>query len=183
MKIEEMILEHCIDNNPDTSWLGRYTDDRQPNIIVRQHNDWIGNCVLFMGSDAEREVQEIPQCGREFRFFKPYAGGEKPGTKRFRKYGMKDYERMEGLQRGDWYFIGVVAKATVSYPVGNNRDKRLEQLSSGGLWGVESDGGEYLDEVNKEQLEELREHLTQFGITVSDEDWEALIGDLEPQHK
>jgi hypothetical protein len=66
---------------------------------------------------------------------------------------------MEGLNNGDWSFIGIIAKAEVV--TGNGI---MQTIRSGGLWGVESDGGSYLDEVGKEELESLREELTALGF-------------------
>ncbi len=54
---------------------------------------------------------------------------------------------------------GCTAKALVSRPIGCG-NRRLETLSSSGLWGI--------DERNESdeayQLEDLREHLQAFGV-------------------
>ena len=99
----------------------------------------------------------------------PYAGGEKAGTPAYQEYGKNDFERMEGLNRGDWHFCGVYAQAEVSYPVGRDGCRRIERLRSGGLWGIESDSGE-LHEVAEEQLQELRDHLRVFNVNLSNFD-------------
>lgn len=63
-----------------------------------------------------------------------------------------------------WEMLGCVAQATVSYPIGGN-SRRLQTLSSGGLWGIESDSDRaYMQSVAQEQLTELVDHLTAFGI-------------------
>ena len=84
-------------------------------------------------------------------------------------YGMQDYERMEGLNNGDWCFIGIIAEATVKYPINNNGSYRLETFTSGGLWGIESDSGDYLDTVASEQIADLKKHLAVFGIKWNDD--------------
>jgi hypothetical protein len=75
-----------------------------------------------------------------------------------------------------WEMLGCVAKAQVSYPCGTNGERRLEWLTSGGLWGIESDSGkEYLREIELGQLEDLACHLCAFGIEISAEQLEELI--------
>lgn len=74
---------------------------------------------------------------------------------------------MEGLNNGEWYFVGIKAKAVVSWKVGTNGDRRLETLTSGGLWGIESDSGEYLKEVAQEEVADLKSVLETFGVNLS----------------
>lgn len=71
---------------------------------------------------------------------------------------------------------GCVAEAEVSYAIGNNGDRRLERLKSGGLWNVDAQPGDpYRREVEHAELVDLREHLTHFGVEVSDEEWYAVV--------
>jgi hypothetical protein len=169
-------IEHQPDDSPDTSTLGEYTDSPSDWAIVRQEGEYLANlkgdaCDRCKGGTATPEDCEegdiCPDCDgkghlpydppsasrREYRFFVPYAGGEQQGTADYQKYGKQDYARMEGLVRGDWSYIGVIAKADIE--VNGVR----QTIRSGGLWGVESDAGDYLAEVAKEQLGELRDIL------------------------
>lgn len=80
--------------------------------------------------------------------------------------GMADRERLEQFHNGNWFMMGCYAIAHVSYPVGQD-SRRLETFRSGGLWGIESDSSkDYLNETEKEQLEDLKGHLEQFGLNV-----------------
>jgi hypothetical protein len=160
IKIENINIKVMVDESPDTSFLGEYTDEWESWVIVRKYDDYLENLP---------DETEIPLRGRHCRFFKPYAGGEKPGSKNYQKYGMDDYRRMEGLARGDWCFYGIMAEAEVSYPVGQG-SRRLETLTSGGLWGVESDSGDYLRQVADEELADLSLHLETFGVDMSNFD-------------
>lgn len=160
IKIEKITLVHEFDNSPDTSCLGEYTDDLQEGVIVRQHDEFF---------EKLPEEDRYPDKGRDYRAFKPYAGGEKVGTKEYYEYGMQDYKRMESLNNGNWSYIGIYAKAEVSYDIGQG-SRRIETLESSGLWGIESDSGDYLKEVEKEQLEDLKEHLKAFGVNVKNFD-------------
>ena len=63
--------------------------------------------------------------------------------------------------------IGIRAKAEVSYSIGNG-NRRLEWLTSGGLWGIDGDAdNEEIEEVEQMQLDELKEHLEVFNIDTS----------------
>lgn len=91
---------------------------------------------------------------------------------------LQDYARHEALGRGEWGYQGCVARAVVSYPV-NSGNRRMEYLSSGGLFGIESDSSPlYRMEVEIEQIEDLKEHVQKFSIPWSDE-WEAKLQSLQ----
>ena len=165
MKIEKVKIKIEVDETADQSCLGEFTDELAPGVISTDTWDFL---QWQFG-----EPVDVPERGRDYRFFRPYAGGEKVGTKNYYKYGKQDAARMAALVRGDWQPVGITAEAIVSYPCGGG-SSRLETLTSGGLWGVESDCPDYVQEVMAEQLEDLRGHLQQFGIKTTDEDWTAL---------
>lgn len=124
-----------LDGDGDTSTLGEYTDDLVDGNIVRKFGKYFEDLT-------EEERDDLPERrGREFRAFKPYAGGEKTGTEDYKTYGMQDYKRMEGLDAGDWCYMGVIVKAS----------RNGIDLGEASLWGIESDSGAaYLDEVIKD---------------------------------
>ncbi len=161
MKIESIKIIHTIDEDPDFSHLGEYTDDLKPGVIVRCCNEYYEN----LPDDFAYSFH-----GSEFQGFKPLGGDEPVGSKAYREYGMQDFKRIEGYNNNDWFYICISAKATVSYSI-NNEDLRFETLSSGGIWGVETDGGEdFIKEIETEELNDLKDHLKQFGIDVSNFD-------------
>ena len=180
-KIDSITVKAIQDESPDTSFIGEYTDDLRPGVIVRDYEEFYEKLPAEMERDYDgrflsKGAPTVPAKGREYRGFIPYAGGEKPGTKDFYKYGMEDFKRMEGLERGDWSFIGIRAEAQVSYGQ-NGNSRRLEWFTSGGLWGIESDSGEYLKEVAKDELADLRAHLEQFNVDTSN--FDELTEDFE----
>lgn len=59
--------------------------------------------------------------------------------------------------------MGCVAVARVSYPIGNG-NRRIEKLSSGGLWGIEQGDMEAIEETERDQLSDLQSHLKRFGV-------------------
>lgn len=74
-----------------------------------------------------------------------------------------DFEdRREAYQRGDFTFVGVRAEAEVA--IGGI----IQTLTSGGLWGIESDSGDdHFKEVANEEWHELRKILTDVGVPTS----------------
>ena len=85
--------------------------------------------------------------------------GESPDDTR--KYIRQDYDRMESFNRGDWCFIGIRAQAEVQ--VGFDV---VQRITSGGLWGIESDSGrEHLEETQREELAQLKDELVGLGFS------------------
>ena len=122
--------------------------------------------ILWLAACDIRE-QDGCDCGErgdaergEFRYFNPYherCPGE--STADIRGHCQQDYERMERLNRGDWCFIGIRADAEIVV------DGVMQEISSGGLWGIESDSDRaYLTEIEGEQLSELRDQLRALGF-------------------
>lgn len=167
MKIESITIKQEIDECPEVSWIGEFTSDYQDSDDIkrgsvfehdkgnhRTHDFFVPTISV---SEHRKGLQEIG-----------YSKGE--AERLARSYCRSDYERILALERGDFCFIGITAEACVSYPTGNNGDRRLEWLSSGGLWGIESDSGEYLNEIEQEQLSDLKNHLSEFGVDLTDFD-------------
>lgn len=98
----------------------------------------------------------------EFRYFNAcvenYEGETPEDT---RKYVRQDYERMESLNAGHWCFIGIQAEARIE-----KVNVRAFQITSGGLWGIESDSDKSdLESVEKDELSDLREQLKALGFS------------------
>lgn len=146
MKIEEIKIKHIVETQPDLSYLGKYSNKPAEICIDRQER-----------GDQHRG---------EYRYFNPC--DDDP------RYIERHYERFESYHQQQWCVLGIKADAVVSYPVEPSGSKRLETLSSGGIWGIESDSGDYISAVEDEQVDDLREHLAQFGIVVDDENWSNL---------
>ncbi len=114
----------------------------------------------------ECDCDEHGDMGRgELRYFNGCVEnykGESPAD--IRKYVRQDYERMERLQRGDWCYVGIRAEAEILLPSGDA--SIVQEITSGGLWGVESDSDKtYLADIDTEQLSELREQLRAVGFS------------------
>lgn len=64
---------------------------------------------------------------------------------------------MDGWKRGDWRYVGVIAEARCLLVL--NGVGTFYELQSPGCWGVESNAGDYLQEVFAEEKAELLRHI------------------------
>jgi len=77
-------------------------------------------------------------------------------------YRDQDRARREAYERGDFSFVGVRAEAQVVV------EGVTQTLTSGGLWGVESDSGEdYVEDAALQEYDALREILKAVGVSTS----------------
>lgn len=70
-------------------------------------------------------------------------------------------DRRAQYERGDFTFVGVVAEAEVVI------EGVSQEIKSGGLWGIESDMKEYIEEVGVNEYGDLRKILTSIGVPTS----------------
>jgi hypothetical protein len=145
-RILSIKIKREIDEYPDTSWLGEYSNQRTRFSFDRQ----------FLG-DMDRN---------EYRYFNPYPnpfdGKTQAEKKELALQAKQNYKRMESLKNGNWFFLHIRAEAEI------NINSVIETISSGGLGGIESDSGEdYLKEIEKEELTNLTEVLKELGFKES----------------
>ncbi len=132
-----------VDDSPDLSHLGEYSDKR--------------------GADDDKTVDRFEHGAgrRELRYFIAAMSGEETGNP---ASVLQDYERMESYNRGEWWSYGIRAVARVVLTGGV-----IQHFTSGGIWGVESDSdAAYFREVESEELHELREQLKAAGFVDSE---------------
>jgi hypothetical protein len=141
-KIFSVRIRHEIDEWPDLSWLGEYSDQPKGKYYIDRKE---------RGDQGRNEL-------RYFSASRNYDGEKKKDAI---KYMEQDYERMDAYNRGNWYMMGIRAEAEISV-AGNV----IQKISSGGLWGVESDAGaDHLKEIEQEELNQLREQLRAIGFS------------------
>jgi hypothetical protein len=77
-------------------------------------------------------------------------------------YREEDQARLDAWRKDEWHFLGIRGQATIKIPYGANPDCWITaELSSPGLWGIESDSGDpYFQEVYREEREILIGMLT-----------------------
>jgi len=166
LKIESVTIKHIIDDCPDVSWLGEFTSDYQDSSDIKR-----GSVFEHDKGNSRTHDFFVPAISvNEHRNDLQKMGYSKGESERLaRSYCQLEYDRMLALENGDFCFIGITAEAVVSYPI-DNGSRRLETLSSGGLWGIESDGGNYLQEVEQEEIDNLKTHLVEFGVDLTNFD-------------
>jgi hypothetical protein len=122
--------------------------------------DSIDECDCGERGDMERN---------QYRYFNgPVENYEGESPKDIRKYIRQDYDRMESLNRGDWGYICIQAKAeiiTCTNKAGLYHGP-VQIISSGSLCGIESDSSKtYFEEIEEGQLAELKSQLRGLGFS------------------
>jgi len=128
------------DDSHDYSWLGEFVKapTEQPCYCI------FADAVRLAGSELWRDrrgriVAEPVDTSRHWRPFKfQYIALEDHGSPHLADL-FADADRLVGLSRGDWGFIGIVATVSVDHDGYVPRE-----IGYAGLWGIESDSGEYL---------------------------------------
>lgn len=83
-------------------------------------------------------------------------------------YREQDQERLDSWRRGDWYFVGIQARAHVC--IVRNGVGTTYELTSPGLWGIESDSdASYLQEVFADECDTLRADLAAMSNPITEE--------------
>jgi len=83
----------------------------------------------------------------------------------FQVYQEQAELRMAAWRRDEWSYVGVVAVAHVAVPIGG-ASFVMHEFRSAGLWGIESDSGDYLREVFEEERRELKRQLQELGAAL-----------------
>ncbi len=104
---------------------------------------------------------------------------ERSENQQERQYHKQNQKRK--AEYGDtWHCMGIRAKAEIKLPrqvQGQNGMEtvyRLQTVTSGGLWGVESDSGDiHLNSIAREEFEELKNDLEQLKVNLSS--WDAKV--------
>lgn len=181
-RIDNVTVRRIHDDDAETDDLGTFADSPGDYAIVHageyqgefvsdlpctcehskaEHDD-DDACTVCRGNDDGCDYFETVDIarGREFRYFNPnannYAGEP---DEDIRKYCLQDYNRARTF--GDqWSYIGIRAQADVYI------DSLRQTLTSGGLWGVETDSDQsYFAEIAQEELSQLRQQLHAIGFT------------------
>lgn len=107
-----------------------------------------------------------------WKYYQPPDSGEEVGSPAYQQYAMQDYKRLRGYNSGEWWCVGVVAKAEVS--IGRTGPgKVIHNFGSHGLWGIESDSDlSFFREVAEEELAALKQDLIAFNVNMRN--WEKL---------
>lgn len=88
-------------------------------------------------------------------------------------YLEKGDERYRTFHAGLWDFMGVLAEAQIGVPQNFVKGSKVDsgvyitqRISSGGLWGIESDSDKsHIASIEGEQLSELKDQLKALGFS------------------
>lgn len=137
--IESITIIHKIDDTPDFSYL-ETTWEPKPHGKIK---------IISSMRYTQKEANEHPKLTK--------------------KYIQEDTERLNKINNGQIWQIGIYAQAEIS--VNHGSYKRLDTLQSSGLWGIESDSSnESIKETEKDELADLKRHLQAFNVDVSNFD-------------
>lgn len=144
--IDKVVIYHETETQPDLSDLGEYSNKPGP-------------------ADRTIDRKARGDCGRnEYRYFIAAMSGDETGNPESVE---QDYRCMEDYNKQARYMLRIHVVAVVSYDCGQG-NRRIERLSSGGLWGIESDSSaEYLASVERDELADLKSHLETFSVDCS----------------
>ena len=144
--VESIKTIRVIDDNPDLSYL------------KTSYSDYYGED----GSNWLRLSKEDKQ-----KVIKKYGSLQDASI----VYMAQDEHRLQEYYEGKWHMLGISAEATVLIPAGSEPPTyKIQKITSGGLWGIESDSNEeYLKQVEKEQVDELRGYLRILNVKGADE--------------
>jgi len=105
----------------------------------------------------EEDQKIISSCQFNDETIKEY------GWNKVLEWMQENKERLNNYGR-TWSCIGIKAIAKINVSM-NKNTSILQEIESGGLWGIENDSGEeYIEGIKKGQLEELKTILENMGI-------------------
>lgn len=155
-RILSVTIKRMIDPDHDTSCLGEYSNNKSSEYSIdRKHS-------------LDCQVNEYRYFNPSFNYvdtqgkiIQNAAGGDTLTPEEVRQYVRQDYERMERLNAGDWYYLGIRAEAEIQLT-----GDLVQTISSGGLWGIESDSdASYIEDLEREQLSNLKSELRAIGFS------------------
>lgn len=154
-------LERAIDYLQHSEPESDFYDGDACDLII-QAQDSLAECTCG-GQHLDRN---------SYQFFNPnhdnYAGCT---PEEIRECCLQDYARMESLNNGDFCFIGIRAEAEIRFPYmtegrGGRTYYKTEPITSGGLWGIESDSdSEHFKSIEAEELADLKTELKAIGFS------------------
>jgi hypothetical protein len=119
------------DPDPDLSWFGAYSDTPGVDAIDRDTTGDRGNSREYRYWNPATTLDE------QYRDLHRAGHAKADAWLKALEYRERDYNRMERFNRGHWAMVGIVATARIGGMV----------CGSASLWGIESDGGDYIDEM------------------------------------
>jgi hypothetical protein len=174
--IRKIRILHKIDEDPDLSFYGEYTSERPSEAELHRGDAFDRKYRPYWNPRTHRYF--LCEWTVEFHRKNFHQMGYSKGVaeEMARAANRADFNRMEDYNRDGWCCIGIVAEAEVQYPVGLGHH-RIEWLTSGGVWGIESDCEKTIKEEEESQLDILKNHLQVFNVDLSN--WDDMVEHCE----
>lgn len=112
-------------------------------------------------------IKHILDTDPDLSFLKQDYRGADVTEEENERYQEQDKKRLESYGY-TWEMIGIkaVAEIHITSNSWSPPQTQIHEISSGGLWGVESDSGpERFSEIEQEELNDLSETLQEFGFS------------------
>jgi hypothetical protein len=171
IKLNKIKLSCKIDESPDLSYYGEWTDTWSAGCVDRQKTGmWKrGECRYFKPAncdgwedvtdeDVDTAFDKMPLPWR--KHIEQEGETKRSVLEEYQAY--QNCRRMEAYGSGgadDWSCIGIIAKAEIVV------NSTIQWIQSGGVWGIESDSPpQDFSEVMNDQVLELIDILTKLGI-------------------
>jgi hypothetical protein len=154
-RILNVTVRRMLDDSPDTSYLGEFSNSSETEFAInhRGRNGSPNEYAYFNPGSVE------PFDGKKDSWHK---GNRARWHKAMLQNAEADYKRMLALDNGEFCYVGIRAEAEIQAA----QFGAIQTITSGGLWGVESDSTEdYLASIEKEELSDLRSTLADLGFS------------------
>jgi len=158
-QIKSIKIVHEYDDDPDLSWLGKFSNEWSQGAIDRKRfGDWDPSEMRYFvpcnhWPHNPENWAHVPEDD-----LKDIIAKHRTLKKADWTYAIKDMHRQESYG-SRWITIGIYAKADI---VTRNVHQTIR---SGGLWGIESDSSQCdIKSIEKMELNELRKILEELGF-------------------
>ncbi len=135
-----VVTRRVFDNDPDYSWLGKYCDFRQPRTKDEKLVHRATGLILDhrgVWRDEKGRIAAEPEDTGDWRNYHYTFHSNGHGSV---KYAYRDHRRMEDLNNGGWWFIGIVVSVELDGA----------EIGYASCYGYESDSGEeYFEEEER----------------------------------
>jgi hypothetical protein len=164
MKILGIKLFHKLDDDPDLSWLGEFHDGDRKKFDMEPVENRVGcmfETLWFTPGPNHwphnpKSWDHVSQEEKD-KVIAKYGSLKKADF----EYARADRDRLVKFYQNKWSMLGIGAEARILIT------DIVQTITSSYLWGIESDAGkDYHQEVEQEQLSELRYELSELGFSM-----------------
>lgn len=139
-KIKQITIEVLPDYDVDLSYLGTFSNTKESEFSINHHENEGGSNTYKWFNPQKGACETIEQA-------------------------MQDYNRMMDYERGNWWSQGIKATAEI-HTSDDGKHWLINHISSGGLYGIESDDDDdYIETIREEQVDDVKALLLEFGFS------------------